>query len=82
MRRLEGDIERLDAELAALTRAMQEASREGDGGRIAAVAQAMHARRQESDRLFDALDRATREHERLAGGFERELQELESGDVH
>lgn len=82
MQRLEGAIERLDAELAELARAMQEASREGDGGSIAAVAQAMHARRQESDRLFDALDRATREHERLAGGFARELQELESGDVH
>jgi hypothetical protein len=37
----------------------------------------MHACQKETDRLFDALDRATREHESLAAGFERELKEIE-----
>ncbi len=75
MKRLEAEIERCDAALAELTREMQAASRLGDGPRIAAAAQAMHACRQESDRLFDALDRVTREHERLGAVFDRELAE-------
>jgi hypothetical protein len=37
----------------------------------------MHACQKEVDRLFDALDRTTREHESLAAGFERELKEIE-----
>ncbi len=78
MKRLEAEIERCDAALAELTREMQAASRLGDGPRIAAAAQAMHACRQKSDRLFDALDRVTREHERLGAGFDRELAELEA----
>lgn len=75
MKRLEAEIERCDAAFAELTRQMEAASREGDGARIAAAAQAMHACRQESDRLFDALDRVTREHERLCAEFDQELAE-------
>ncbi|MEJ5360240.1 MAG: ABC-F family ATP-binding cassette domain-containing protein [Desulfobacterales bacterium] len=77
MKRLEAEIERCDAALAELTRQIEAASQGGDGARIAAAAQAMHARRRESDRLFDALDRVTREHERLCAGFDRELADLE-----
>jgi ATP-binding cassette subfamily F protein 3 len=77
MKRIERDIDRRDAEMRTLTEAMQHASEKGDGAKIAAVSQAMHACQKEIDRLFDALDRATREHESLAAGFDRELKEIE-----
>ena len=78
MKCLERDIERQDAEMAQFTRAMQAASENRDGARIAEVSQAMHACQKDIDRLFDALDRATREHEGLSAGFDRELSELEA----
>jgi ATP-binding cassette subfamily F protein 3 len=76
MKRLERDIERLDAEMAKFSRAMQAASENRNGAEIAEISQALHACQKEIDRLFDALDRATREHERLGAGFDRELAEL------
>jgi ATP-binding cassette, subfamily F, member 3 len=78
MKSLESDIERRDTEMARLTRAMQSASENRDGVRIAEISQAMHACQKEIDRLFDALDKATREHEGLVAGFERELSEIEA----
>ena len=78
MKRLERDIDRRDQEMSRLTRAMQAASENSDGVKIAEVAQAMHACQKEIDRLFDALDRATREHEGLSADFERELKEVET----
>jgi ATP-binding cassette subfamily F protein 3 len=80
MRRLERDIERQDAEMARFTHAMQAASENRDGARIAEVSQAMHACQKDIDRLFDALDRATREHEGLSAGFDLELAEIEALD--
>jgi ATP-binding cassette, subfamily F, member 3 len=80
MKRLESDIERQDAEMARLTRAMQSASENRDGVRIAEISQAMHACQKEIDRLFDDLDKATREHEGLDASFERELSEIEAED--
>jgi ATP-binding cassette subfamily F protein 3 len=77
MKRLERDIERQDAEMAKLAQAMQAASENRDGTRIAEISQAMHACQKDIDRLFDALDRATREHEGLSANFDRELAELE-----
>jgi aspartyl-tRNA synthetase len=38
----------------------------------------MHACQKDIDRLFDALDRATREHEGLSAGFDRELKAIEA----
>jgi ATP-binding cassette subfamily F protein 3 len=78
MKGLEGDIERQDAEMARLAQAMQAASENRDGAKIAEVSQAMHACQKKIDRLFDALDRATRDHERLSAGFDRELAEMEA----
>ncbi|MCK7506213.1 MAG: hypothetical protein MZV70_20505 [Desulfobacterales bacterium] len=46
--------------------------------RIAEISQAMHACQKEIDRLFDALDRATREHE----GLERRLRPGAGRDRH
>ena len=78
MKRLERDIDGRDAEMAQLTQSMQTASENGDGAQIAGISQAMHTCQKEIDRLFDALDRATREHESLSAGFDRELQEIEA----
>jgi ATP-binding cassette, subfamily F, member 3 len=78
MKRLERDIDRRDTEMAGLTRAMQAASENSDGARITEVSQALHACQKEIDRLLDDLDRATREHERLSAGFDRELKEIEA----
>ena len=78
MKRLERDIDGRDAEMAQLTQSMQTASENGDGAKITEISQAMHTCQKEIDRLFDALDRATREHESLSAGFDRELQEIEA----
>jgi ATP-binding cassette subfamily F protein 3 len=78
MKRLERDIDHRDAEMAQLTQSMQTASENGDGAQIAEISQAMHVCQRETDRLFDALDRATREHEGLCAGFDRELKEIEA----
>jgi ATP-binding cassette subfamily F protein 3 len=78
MKRLERDIGRRDAEMGQLTLAMQAASEAGNGSKIAEISQAMHACQKEIDRLFDDLDRATRQHESLSAGFDRELKEIEA----
>jgi predicted nucleic acid-binding Zn-ribbon protein len=78
MKRLERDIEHRDAEMAAHSRDMQAASESRDGARIAELSQAMHACQKEIDRLFDELDRATREHEGLSAGYDREVAEVEA----
>jgi len=78
MKRLERDIERRDAEMAQLAQAMQAASENRDGTRIAEVSQAMHACQKDIDRLFDALDRTTRDHDGLRAGFDRELSETDA----
>jgi ATP-binding cassette subfamily F protein 3 len=77
MKRLESEIDRQDAEMARLTHAMQSASENRDGARIAEISQALHVCQKEIDRLFDALDRATRNHDGLRGGFDQELAEIE-----
>ncbi len=69
MKRLERDIDRRDAEMAKLTQSMQTASENSDG--------AIHACQKEIDCLFDALDRATRNHESLSASFDREMKEIE-----
>ncbi|MBI5580822.1 MAG: ABC-F family ATP-binding cassette domain-containing protein [Deltaproteobacteria bacterium] len=78
MRRLERDIEGLDSEMAILTQAMQTASENRDGARIADISQSIHAGRKAIDRLFDALDRATRDHEDRGAGFDRQLEAIDA----
>jgi ATP-binding cassette subfamily F protein 3 len=77
MRQLERGIEEQDGEMAQLTRAMQAASESRDGGKIAAIAQSIHACQKEADRLFDELERTTRTHDHLSAGFDRELAEVD-----
>jgi ATP-binding cassette subfamily F protein 3 len=78
MKRLEHAIEKLDDGTAGLTAAMQAAAENRDGAKIAEISQALHAAKTETDRLFDALDRATREHESLSAGFDRELAQIDA----
>ena len=63
--------------MARLTQAMQAASENRDGARIAEISQSIHAAQRAIDRLFDALDRATRDHEERVAGFDRELEEID-----
>jgi len=77
MKQLERGIEEQDGEMTRLTHAMQAASESRDGAKIAAISQSIHACQKEIDRLFDALDRATRNHESISAGFDRELAETE-----
>jgi ATP-binding cassette subfamily F protein 3 len=81
MVRLEGEIERQDVEMNRLTRAMQIASENRDGIRIAEISQSIHICQMEIDRLFDALDKVTRDHEKLGNNFDRELAEIEKLSV-
>ena len=78
MRRLERDIEGRDGEMTSLTQAMQAASENRDGARITEISQSIHAARKAIDGLFDALDRATRDHEQQAAGFDRQLDEIDA----
>jgi hypothetical protein len=64
--------------MASLTQAMQTASENRDGARIAEISQSIHAGQKAIDRLFDALDQATREHEERVAGFDRELKEIDA----
>jgi len=81
MRRLERDIEGQDRDMARLTQAMQTASENRDGARIAEISQSIHAGRKAIDRLFDALDRATRDHEEQVAGFKRQIEEIDAAAV-
>jgi ATP-binding cassette, subfamily F, member 3 len=78
MRRLERDIEGRDGEMTSLTQAMQAASENRDGARITEISQSIHAAQKAIDGLFDALDRATRDHEQQAAGFDRQLDEIDA----
>jgi hypothetical protein len=64
--------------MARLTQAMQAASENRDGARIAEISQSIHASRKAIDRLFDALDQATRDHEERFAGFDRELKAIDA----
>jgi hypothetical protein len=56
---------------------MQTASETRDGARIAEISQSIHAGQKAIDRLFDALDRTTRDHEERVAGFDRQLVEID-----
>jgi ATP-binding cassette subfamily F protein 3 len=57
--RIENEIDANEKRLDALTRDMQSASQIGDGTRIAALSQAIHACRAAIDGLFEDLERQT-----------------------
>ena len=77
--RLEDAIQAREAELDHLNQAMQQASQQQDGPRIADLARAIHAGQAAIDSFFDELEDATHELERCNAVFETQLQALEIG---
>ena len=77
--RLEDDIETHEVELDRLNQAMQQASQEQNGQRIAELSRAIHANQAAIDKYFDELEKITHELDRQNADFEKQLQELEVG---
>jgi ATP-binding cassette subfamily F protein 3 len=74
----EGDIEKFEDELEELNQAMQKASQNHDGKKIAELSRSIHKCRSEIDSLFDRLEGLTETLEERRGQFDKKLKELES----
>ena len=72
--RLEDDIETHEVELDRLNQAMQQASQEQNGQRIAELSRAIHANQAAIDKSFDELEEITHELDRQNADFEKQLQ--------
>lgn len=75
--RLEHQIHEREQELKASGEAMQEASQQRDGARIAQLAQTIRRCEMEISRLFDELEQVTEDFERQKSEFDRRQEELE-----
>lgn len=71
-------IEAGDARLQELHQAMQEATADGDGGRIAELGKAIHACEQDIEAQFARLEELTEQRERHVRHFDKQLQRLEA----
>ena len=76
--RLEDDIETHEVELDRLNQAMQQASQEQNGQRIAELSRAIHANQAAIDKYFDKLEEITHELDRQNADFEKQLQALDA----
>jgi len=74
----EGDIEKFEDELEELNQAMQKASQNHDGKKIAELSRSIHKCRFEIDSLFDRLEELTETLEERRGQFDKKFKELES----
>lgn len=74
----EGDIEKFEDELEELNQAMQKASQNHDGKKIAELSRSIHKCRSEIDSLFDRLEELTETLEERRGQFDKKFEELES----
>jgi ATP-binding cassette subfamily F protein 3 len=74
---IENEIETRETELDQLNRAMQQASEEQDGVRIAGLSRSIHACQTAIDELFDELEKVTGELDIKNAEFNRELKELD-----
>jgi len=74
----EGDIEKFEDELEELNQAMQKASQNNDGKKIAELSRSIHKYRSEIDSLFDRLEELTETLEEKRGQFDKKLKEMES----
>jgi ATP-binding cassette subfamily F protein 3 len=72
--RLEDQIESHEIELDNLNQAMQKASQEMDGPRIAELSRAIHASQTAIDRYFDEMEKLTHELDSQNAVFEKQLQ--------
>jgi ATP-binding cassette subfamily F protein 3 len=76
--RVETQMENEEAELERLNLSMQKAAQDQDGSRIAEISQALHARQQTIDRLFEELDDLTRDLDAHNAQFEARLRRLDA----
>jgi ATP-binding cassette, subfamily F, member 3 len=76
--RIENEIDANEKRLDALTRDMQSASQIGDGTRIAALSQAIHACRTAIDGLFEDLERQTEVLDEKTRLFDEKMAAIES----
>jgi ATP-binding cassette subfamily F protein 3 len=74
---LEDEIENHENELDRLNQAMQLASQQQDGEKIAELARAIHANQSATEKDFDELEKITQELDRQNAVFEKQLQELD-----
>jgi len=75
--RLEAEIEAHEIELERLNPAMQKASQDQDGSRIAELSRAIHASQSAIDGYFDELEKVTRQLDGYREEFDRQLKALE-----
>jgi len=78
MAALEDAIDANEKRLQQLEDAMQDATEQQAGEKIASLARDLHDCRQEIDRLFDELEQATEEHARHKTEFEHRLARFEA----
>ena len=76
--RIENEIDANEKRLNALTRDMQCASQTGDGTRIAALSQAIHACRTVIDRLFEDLERQSEVLDEKKRAFDEKMEAIEA----
>jgi ATP-binding cassette subfamily F protein 3 len=76
--RTEGDIEKHEKTLAEMNSAIQAASRERDGAKIAELSRTIHRCRSDIDRLFDELEEYINAFENQKAIFENKMERLES----
>jgi ATP-binding cassette subfamily F protein 3 len=76
--RIENEIDANEKRLVALTKDMQSASQKGDGTRIAALSQAIHACRTAIDRLFEDLERQAEVLDEKTRIFDEKMEAIEA----
>jgi len=76
--KVEYQVENEEAELERLNLSMQQAAQDQNGTRIAEISQALHSCQQTIDRLFDELEKLTRDLEIRNAEFETRLKTLDS----
>ncbi|MGD9300186.1 MAG: ATP-binding cassette domain-containing protein [Desulfobacterales bacterium] len=77
IKRLEDAIETHEIELVGLNAAMQQASQNQDGQRIAELSRAIHANQAAIENYFDKLEKITQELDSQNAVFDKQLQALD-----
>jgi ATP-binding cassette subfamily F protein 3 len=75
---VEDKIETHENELGRRNQAMQQASQDMDGPRIAELSRAIHASQSAIDKYFDELEKITHELDSQNADFEKQLQALDA----
>jgi len=78
--KVENTIVKQEKRLDELTAAMQAASQDQDGDKIAALSQSIHSCRSVIDKLFDELEQSTGAFDQKKAVFDKKLEEIESAE--